>query len=149
MPTTRDDVLPDLDGARAEVDATGLRRYAVTIRTRTWSGGAPGVGTATNSDLPITPRPRVRDLSAREVASSGGTFSAGDMRLDRITPRYTTPTTGGYTPEQLNPPVSAANQDVVVVLTGDDGVMLATVVAVNFDRSFGYSLVVRPRRETP
>ena len=143
--TVRDNVLVPLDAARAVIAGLGLRRYAVTVRTRTWSGGAPGAGDASNADLVLTPTPRVRALSTREVASSGGTFESGDYRIDKITPAYAG---GGYTPEQLSP-VPAADQDVVVVLAGDDGTKVCTIVGSSHDRAFGYSLIVRPRRETP
>lgn len=143
--TVRDNVLVPLDAARGVIAGLGLRRYAVTVRTRTWSGGAPGAGTATNADRVLSPTPRVRAVSPREVAASGGTFEAGDYRIDKITPAYAG---GGYTPSQLVP-VPAGDQDVVVVLAGDDGTKVCTIVAASHDRAFGYALVVRPRRETP
>jgi hypothetical protein len=149
MADVRSDVLPDLDEARALIDELGLRRYSVTIRRRQWSGGKPGLGTATNTDLVLSPRPRVREISVREVAGSGGTFESGDFRIDKITPRYTAPTTGGYTPAMLVISPANAAQDVVIVLVGDDGTKVCTLVESSFDRSFGYSMVVRPRRETP
>ena len=109
--TTRDEVLPDLDEARAIIAGEGLRRYSVTIRVRTWSAGRIGGGTATNADLVLSPAPRVRVLSSREIAASGGTYEEGDYRIDKITPAYSAPTTGGYTPAKLKP-IPATGQDV-------------------------------------
>lgn len=146
--TVRDNVLVPLDAARGIIAGLGLRRYTVTVRTRTWSGGAPGAGVATHSDVVLSPTPRVREVSARQIAGSGGTYEAGDFRVDKITPAFAGPPAGGYTPAQLNP-VPAANQDVVVVLVGDDGTKVCTIIDAPADRAFGYSLTVRPRRETP
>jgi hypothetical protein len=149
--TVRDNILPILDNARGIVANLGLRRYSVTIRRRTWSGSKPGLGIATNDDLVLTPTPRVRLVSAREIASSGGTYQEGDFRIDRITPRFTSPTVGGYTPEQIKPAITDPADDLVVVLAGDEQlVKICTHVGpVAFDRAFGYSQVVRQKRETP
>lgn len=144
----RDNVLKPIDKARAIVANLGLRRYTVTIRRRAWSGGAPGAGVATHTDLLLSPTPRVRALAPREVASSGGTYEEGDYRVDKITPTFLGPPPGGYTPAQLNPEPGAA-EDVVVVLAGDDGTKVCTIVGAPADRAFGYELIVRPRREAP
>jgi hypothetical protein len=146
--TVRDNVLVPLDAARAIIAGLGLRRYAVTVRVRTWSGGRPGAGAATNADLALSPTPRVRTLAPREVAASGGTYEEGDYRVDKITPAFSGPPSGGYTPAQLNPE-PGADQDVVVLLGGDDGAKVCTLVGAPADRAFGYELIVRPRREAP
>lgn len=240
----RDDILPDLDEARAEIAAIGLRRYSVTLRARTWTGGDPGIGTAADVDLPLIPAPRTRQLTSAEIANSGGTYEKGDYRVDKITPGYSaldsglvrhtgtgtgkvtpstsvptsgvwvgswayvvqvlSPTTfrystdggttwsgtmsiapsvstpgphalptgvslafsgtfntgdsysftgesGGYTPIQLKQMTASDGQDVVVILTGDDGIPRSCmqVGELAFDRAFGYRFVVRPRRESP
>lgn len=245
--TDRDDALPDVQQARADVQGVGLRRYAITIRKRTWAGGFPGIGAMTPTDLVITPTPRVRQLHSREIAASGGTYEQGDYRVDKITPGFcyigigfvtatgsglgtVTPTnsvpspgvnigtyavlmtilapgpvgtatfqytldgittlgpittaasvslpgaaalpsglgaefsgtfetgdtfafpasSGGFTPSQLKPIVTAANTDIAIMLTGDDGVARSCgqVGPIAFDRAFGYSMVIRPRRES-
>ena len=141
----RDDLLPVVDQLRQLPDDFGLRRYTVTIRRRVWSGGAPGLGTPANTDLVLTPKPKVRQLSSREVADSGGTYEMGDYELSRITPRYSSPTTGGYTPTQLLLQPEGADQDVCVILNGDEGEIECQVVTSTFDRAFRYTLVVRRR----
>lgn len=145
----RDELLPVVDELRGLPGEFGFRRFTVTIRRRTWSGGQPGSGTATNTDLVIAPAPRVRQIGAKEVASSGGTFETGDYRCTKITPAFTGPPAGGHTPAQLHPQDLTAAQDLVVVLVADDGTKLCTIVAAHFDEALGYELVVRPRRETP
>lgn len=144
----RDNILVPLDAARGIIAGLGLRRYAVTIRRRAWSGGAPGAGTATNTDIVLSPTPRVRALAPREVAGSGGTYEDGDYRVDKITPAFVGPPVGGYTPTQLNP-VPATGEDIVVLLVGDDGTKVCTIIGAPADRAFGYELVVRPRLESP
>lgn len=145
----RDEILPDIDEVRSEIQSMGFRRYSVTVRRRVWSGTRVGDGVATNTDRVLTPAPKVRQLTAQQVASSGGTYEQGDYLIDKITPQYTTPTAGGNTPAQLELTTTAENEDLVVVLVGDDGTHVCTVVKTKFDRPFSYSMVVRPRRETP
>lgn len=144
----RDNILVPLDAARGIIAGLGLRRYAVTVRVRTWAGGRPGAGAATNADLVLSPTPKVRAIAPREVASSGGTYEEGDYRVEKITPAFVGPPAGGYTAAQLHPE-PAANQDVVVVLAGDDGEKVCTILGAPVDRAFAYELTVRPRRESP
>jgi hypothetical protein len=146
MTTVRDRVLAKIDKGRQVVDALGLRRFSVAIRRRTWSGGALGLGTATNVDVVLSPKPRCRQPSARDVASSGGTFEEGDYIIDRITPAYTVGGTGGYTPDQLQIVPASAAEEVLILVTGDDGGHECTLVTQHFDAAFGYELHARPRR---
>lgn len=99
-PTLRDDLLGVVDELRDLPDEFGIRRFqAVTLRRRKWSGGSPGLGTATNVDLVLSPVPRVRILSTAEVLASEGSYEQGDYQVDKITPRYLDGTTyGGYYP---------------------------------------------------
>jgi hypothetical protein len=144
----RDNLLPVANTLRAKAEAFGVRRYSVTVRQRTWSGGRPGLGTMTPTDLTLSPRPRVRAVSSREIAASGGTFTQGDLRIGPITPSNGAGV--GYTAAQLAPDVSSANGDVMYVLVGDDGTTVARLVdRPSVDRSLGWFVVVRPTRETP
>jgi hypothetical protein len=86
--TDRDDALADIDSARADIAAVGLYRYGLTVRQRRWTGQRPGDGTAIPTDLAILPRPKVRVLSLREVAASGGTYREGDYWVTGITPAF-------------------------------------------------------------
>jgi hypothetical protein len=147
--TLRDDLLPDIDDLRGIPEELGFRRYQVTLRKRTWSGGEPGKGAPTNTDTHLKPAPFVRRVTAREVAESGGTYQAGDFRIDRITPAFNDAVaglTGGFAPGQLRLTVTQLSDDAIVVLTGDEGEIACTLVEVRFDRAFRYSLVVRQRR---
>jgi hypothetical protein len=149
----RDDMLPVADALRGLFSEFGVARYAVKIRRTTWSGGKPGLGAPTHVDTPIVTasggNPLVEQLGVREVAGSGGTYRDGDLRIRGITPRYTAPTTGGYTPAMLRIQPAGAAEEVLYVLTGDEGAFDCTFVAGAFDDPVEYSVVVRRRRATP
>lgn len=155
--TLRDKLLPVLDKAgRAKMQAFGLRPNGLTIRTRTWfvdgvtwaPGGirAPGA-IFVDSDLVLSPTPRIREVSSREVASSGGLYQDGDLRVTKITPQYTGAGGGGYTPLQLRP-VGAENVEILYVVTGPSAGE-HELVDSDFSRNWGYELTIRRLRTTP
>jgi hypothetical protein len=90
--TTRDRVLPALNRARAIVDRSGLRRYSLAIITRSWSGGAIGSGTPTDTRLVITPRPEVGPAPERALREfeTGGAITLGQQAwmVTDITPEF-------------------------------------------------------------
>lgn len=143
MSTLRDQLLPVVDQLRALPQQFGIRRYTVTLRTRTWSGDRAGRGTPTDADVVLSPVPRVRVVTTAEIAASGGTYREGDFRVSAITPNYAG---GGYSPTALQVRPTALNQDVTVLLTGDEGTVECNVVEFHFDRPFTYSMVVREKR---
>lgn len=135
-----------VDCARDLIDDLGgiaQRQYRVIIRRRAWSGGVPGQGTATVTDLEILPRPRVRSLSPKEVAESGGTYQDNDFMIDRITPPFTATTSGGYTPARLNIRPANRGEDVAIMLIGDEGTLECQLVGKYFDHALEYKLVAR------
>lgn len=145
MPTVRDRVLAPINRARTIIARLGFQRYTVTVRTRTWAGGAPGLpvgSTPSHSDLVITPSPRVRTLSAKEIAGSGGTYQEGDFIVTGITPQFTLQGGGGYSPAQLRPTVSAPNQDVCYILTGDEGPIECFLHEERVANPFEYTLIL-------
>lgn len=144
----RDALLPVIDQLRGLPSQFGLRRYTVKLRTRTWSGTYLGEGTPSDVDVQLTPTPRVRVMSTEEVASSGGTYRAGDFMITAITPSYTSPSAGGYAPLALNlrPSPGTTNIDVTAILTGDEGTIECQIVEFHFDSPFRYWIVVREVR---
>ncbi|HEX7464105.1 MAG TPA: hypothetical protein VF382_04315 [Actinomycetota bacterium] len=91
----------------------------VRVRIRTWSGDRPGLGTATSSDLVLPSYLAVRQISGKEIASSGGRLRAGAVRIGPITPSYTAfGRSGGLTVAELRPTVTA-DQEVAYILTGE------------------------------
>lgn len=154
MGTLRDALLPvaDLGGKLAQ--QFGLSRFTVTIRRRSWSGGQVGEGTATDSDIALTPPPRVRDITSRDATLTEAEYRAlnsdvlvGQLyRIDQITPRYTNPdgSIGGYTPEQLRLSPNQSAYDGLVVLVGDDGYMReCEQVLFSQNAPFAYSMIVK------
>lgn len=144
----RSDLLSVVDELRAIPSSSDfdLRRYRVVLRTRTWAGGKPGLGAITDADTEILPRPKVRPLTPKEVADSGGSYQDGDFMVEKITPRYTSPTTGGWTPAMIHQRPASAAQDTAVMLIGDEGTIECDSVKFFFERAFGYRMVVRARR---
>lgn len=151
----RDQLLPVVDQLRGLPNAFGMRRFAVTVRRRVWSGVQAGEGSATDSNIAITPPPRVRDITAKDLTPTEAEYMAlgtnkvvGQMyRVDKITPRYVASgATGGYLAEQLRlwPNRDTGAVENLVALVGDDG-YLRECVQVTFeqDRAFGYSMLVK------
>jgi hypothetical protein len=150
--TLRDDLLPVMQTARGVIDGLGFRTSDVTIEVRFWPSGRIGTPDATSYTVETTlalknPRPRVRQLSSQEIASSGGQYEQADVRIDKLTPQWAQ---GGYTPAQLAPSVDPGDQsrEVVYLLTGPlNGEY--RLINNSFDRALGYSLVVRRTRAIP
>ena len=150
MGTLRDDLLPVIDDLRQIPDDLGLRRYRVLLRSRAWPGGKPGIGKPVDTDTEIVPAPKVRLLSTKEVAESGGTYRAGDFKVEKITPAYAPALDNGrkgWAPGQLVQEPQGAGNDVLLVLVGDEGPLECTVVEYHFDRPFNYWLVARKREQ--
>lgn len=145
----RDDLLPVLQDTRAIVDDLGFRTHDVAVVVRTWAGSRPGDPTPdayTDASTPIAPNPRVRQVTSREVAQSGGIVSMGDLRIDKITPSFAG---GGYTPNDIAPSTNGAtNVEVFYRVVGPLGGDYALVTS-NTDRALGYSLVVTRTLRTP
>jgi hypothetical protein len=118
----------------------------LTIRVRTWTGRV-GDGTFSDSDLVLPKRYELRELSSREVASSGGRYSLGDVRMNDLTKAYAG---GGYTRAQLDPAsafsVNEQSKRVMYVLTGDvSGIY--SLIDIKGDDIVSWSLVLRRTRD--
>jgi hypothetical protein len=157
--SVRDRILPVVDRARAKIAQLGLRRYRAIIRRRTWAGRTVGDTAGqnpgfTNTDVELTPTPKVELLSPvgaqmAGIIPSGGSIEDRYFKISGITPQYSTPTgarAGGYTPADLKLaiPAGVQNQEVLVVLVGDDGKERpCTLVLQDFSKPFRYELTVR------
>lgn len=92
------DLRADLDEIRAIPDELGLRPFDVIVRVITWSGadasGRSGVGLGTSSyvDTPFLVggghRPKVRQVSMRDIIASGGLYHDQDLKVGPVTPAY-------------------------------------------------------------
>lgn len=99
--------------------AEPIRTITVRIRTRTWTGERVGQGVTQDADLVLPGYVNVRQVSAKEVASSGGRLREGAVRIGPITPTYSAfGATGGFTPAQLRP-AATERQEVFWVLAGE------------------------------
>jgi len=145
--TLRTDLLPVVDELRALAGPSGfdVRTSQLTVRTRTWAGGRRGLGPVTDSDLDLAQSYKIREVSTREIASSGGLFEMGDIKVGPITP--TDVSGGGYTEAQLAPE-GQTGTEVVYVVTGDLAGEYARV-ELNKSKPFSWYLTLRRRRTTP
>lgn len=135
------------DRVRRTPERLDERPTTVTIRTVTYAGGRRGAdGPSTASDLVLSPSPRVRWVSGREIAASAGRYFVGDVKVGPITPAY--PGGGGYTEAQLAPVVTVGGVEIVYVL---EGIFVGEFarVALNHETNHGWELVLRQRRTTP
>jgi hypothetical protein len=91
VPTLIDDLLTGdvFDDGRQIAEDLGLRPFAVTVQTETWSGGKVDLGTRTVATTTIAPRPRVRPARMQHLALAGGAIENGDRVVDRISLDYT------------------------------------------------------------
>lgn len=150
MTTLRENLLPVFDiAARQLMDDLGLRTNSLEIFTRTWSGppGATGSTHVDSDPLTITPRPKIRSLSKKEIAASGGLYADGDVRVTKITPKYMVDAGGGYETSEILPS-GLRLVDVVYRITGpNEGEY--KVVDSDTSKNFGYELTLRRTRKTP
>lgn len=150
MPTLRENLLPVFDiAARTLIDNLGFRTNSLEIFTRTWTG-SPGATGSTHVDsdpLVVTPRPKIRALTNKEIAASGGLYTDGDLRVTKITPKYTAGAGGGYEVSEI---LAAGSRgvDVVYRITGPNGGEFK-IVDSDTSKNFGYELTLRRTRKTP
>lgn len=142
---------------KAVLSPSGLdqRPYYLIVRTRTYSGGkigapaATGQAKSTDSDLRLPQYFLVREMTTREIAGSGGRYSAGDVTVEHIVP----PGDGGagFSIAQLNPRPTASGIEIIYVIAGTtDGLSGEyELVEGKFDKPMKYALVLRRKRTTP
>lgn len=155
--TLRTSLLAAKDRIRAAVlspSGLDMTPHQLTIRVRTWTGGRKdadppqGLPAFTDSDLVLPQQYKVRQLTMREVSSSGGKYRAGDIIVEHITP-YDGDSTG-YTPAQLQPTIAGNAQELIYLLTGFGGLVGEyRIREFRGDKSLSYALVLRSVRDTP
>lgn len=151
MPTLRDDLLPALDDARTICDDLGLRQNAVDVVLRTWTSGKPGSPASQSAGtdyvdvkVHLTPNPKVRRVTQREVASSGGRYEDADLVVGPMTPAFLG---GGNSLDQLDPLIRDRGVELIFILTGANSGD-HSLVDVRRDRPMRYECVVRRTRRT-
>lgn len=159
MSKLRDNLLPVFDKvARGIPNKLGLRQYDVSLRTISWSGSRPGVGTKTITDVHFSvnqgkagnDRPKVTLVSTREIVASGGRYTEGDFRIGPMTPQYTDSQgrTFGTTPDDFQLAIKNSPTEIFFNLKGPGmsdqvGGDWFELVETDFTKNFGYTIVVR------
>jgi hypothetical protein len=129
MATLRDALLPVFQNVARKIPADlGLRTNVVKLRTRVWANGEVGLGAVTTTDTIVTPAPKLT------------------YRPDQTLEVVATPanTAGGYTPAQLNPPTTAGQEHVWVIVSPDGNEREYRVRNFNQRRAFGYYITLEP-----
>ena len=125
-----EDLLPVLDEIRsliADTNELSLRRSRVWVRQRAYSAGEQHLGDITDSDIEITPRPKVEEMDPTT------------LKVSRITPDYGT---GGYSPDDLLPAQVAGVERYFLVQVGDGPRMPYRSIGQNFYKNFGITLML-------
>ena len=126
------------------------RPHRLSILTRTWSGGYKGAGEASESAVHLPQHFIVRQVSTRQVASSGGLFELGDVIVEGITPEYVDRdgVLRGFSPLVLSPVVTTSGVEVVYRIIGPhEGDY--QLVEIQSWRPYGYAIVLRRRSDSP
>lgn len=148
MATLRQNLLPVINNGRKIIDGLGFRTSDVSVVTRLWPSGRrgdPDDSSYGDTVLPlVNPRPKVRQVSSREIAGSGGTYQDGDLRVDKLTPKFAA---GGYTLDEIAPVADDEGVEILYVVTGPLAGEYRRINS-NADRALGYSLTLRRMRTT-
>lgn len=147
--TIASDVLGILDQARGLVDDLGLRPYRVYLRTIAWSGARSGLGTATTTTTELTvqgtKRPKVKQLSAKDVIASGGAFEDTVFEIGPFTPPFAG---GGTATTSLNPAMGSTPTEVYYIVVGPGtptNGWLCERMSDKLDSPFRYMVTVRKK----
>ena len=131
------DLRPVVNAGRQLAADLGLRSSSVTIRTRVWSGSKLGSGTATDTDVVITPPPKCSEPPARLVGDTVGSYEAGDIIVTKIA-RDT------YAEADLLPPVDAGTEIIYLVTDLEAGdTRQYRIVGAPSNLNFGWTILLR------
>lgn len=134
-----------------------IRPTSLSVITRLWSSGAVGVEpddatqpAYTDARLDLPAIYKVRQLSTREIASSGGRYEAGDVKVGPITPSYANAdgSVGGVSEAQLKPVAADSATEILYELVGAHAGEYALIGLVSTG-PFGWWVVLGRRETTP
>ena len=153
--TFRTDMLAIKDAIRDAVlspNGLDMTPHTLTIVTRTWTSGRKGKQSGSppyyaDVNLALPQRYKIRQLSMREVSSSNGRYTDGDLIVEHVTPSDGAGT--GFTSAQLDPRgVTTDGVEFVYVIGGSTA--LAGEYALKEARLSGalsYHLVLEIRKK--
>ena len=137
--------LRGMRGTRQDGTGFDIQTVKLDIVERYWAGDRKGDGPLLETVIADVPqRYKIRHVSAREVASSGGRFEMEDLNVGPVTPAYSG---GGFSPSQLKPAISKGHEIVFKLsgtVTGD-----YELIAVHTEKAFSYFMILRRKRTTP
>lgn len=136
-----------VDAVRAIAGPSGLdvRVYQLTIITRTWPDGRPGLGKPSDVALVLPKIYKIENISAKEIAASGGRYQQEDIRVGPVTPAFSG---GGYSEAQLAPE-GANGVEIIYQLSDGTKTTDYALVEIKTGAAFHYTLVIRRRRRSP
>lgn len=154
-PTLRSYMRSAANRGRVAAESVGVRSTEVTIRTRSYTAPiGESTSTATATDVVLSPRPRVRQVSEGQrgyfgggvLASSTGELRVGEYEIGPITQDFPG---GGYSPTDLAP-AGGVSTRITVVLSGEEfasGGEEFEIVQMDATRPFRTMLLVRRVRQ--
>ncbi len=134
-----------------------IRPTSLSVVTRRWASGAIGVEPDDGATVPFSDDRldlaavyKVRQVTTREIASSGGRYETGDVKVGPITPAYTNAdgSTGGVTEAQLKPVVADGATEILYELRGAHAGEYA-LLGLMTTSPFGWWVVLGRRQTTP
>ena len=151
-------MLPVFERLRALTGPTrfDIRPTGLTVVTRRWTSGTVGVDPADPSTpaymdarLELPAVYKARQVTTREIASSGGRYEAGDVRVGPLTPAFVRAdgSTGGVSEAQLKPDGDEGTE-ILYELVGAHAGEYALLGLVS-TAPFGWWLVLGRRETTP
>jgi hypothetical protein len=158
MMSLRTRMLPVFDRLRALTGPSrfDIRPTSLTIVTRKWTSGTVGVEPGdpnapayTDGRLELPAVYNLRQVTTREIASSGGRYETGDVKVGPITPAYMAANgaAGGVSEAQLKPD-GGDGVEIIYELVGahaGEYSLLGLISAA----PFGWWLVLGRRHTTP
>lgn len=147
MTTFRDDLLDVVEDVREIPGDLGLRLFSVEVFKRIYSGERVGVGTAydvTKVLLVASFKPKVVQVTSRDIIASGGLYQEQDLRVGPLTP------TKINVPD-FDPPTGSQPLELLFRITGPGYEAGAWFKKINMltTRPFRYEFVVRATAERP
>lgn len=138
----RTDLIPVVDAGRQLVAELGFRQRTITLRTRTWSGGRPGSGAATDVDVELTPRPKVAEPPAKLIYDAPGQYEAGDLIVSKIS--------ATLTEQDINPAPAAGVELIWLITDAVNGrAREYKLVGAPKNLAFGFTVQLRRRNRSP